>query len=269
MFSFLPQLLIIVALAGITVIVLRRTVPVNLKIRQAATGGARKLWHFVLEAKDFSRTSAAGRNFLQKFRLAKIAIPKPHLPFFRPSNSLESYLQRGQTLLEAEDYPGAERQFIRAIELDPKNEPAFAALGKLYLLQKKFEEAAETYNFLLKLHPENDTYWANLGQAYHNERLYEKAIAAYEKAIDLNPENPRRYINLGLTLEAKKHLEEAILNYRRAVDLEKGNTQFLLVLAEALAKKGEKNEAEIIFEQILVLEPTNHLAREKLMALKF
>lgn len=290
MYSFIPQALIILSLAGIIVLVLRRQervakffratpwtrVPASLSraaalaLLRAAGRGGRWLWTVAVEVKDLSKTSGLSRqNIFAKVRQAGMSLPKPRLHFFKSPDSAAFYLEQAQSHLNEENFADAERQFIKVIELDPKNEQAYAGLGKLYLQQKKFGDAAETYKFLIKHHPENDSYWANLGQVNFGLKLYDAAVEAYEKAIELAPENARRYINLGLVLEAKKHTQEAILNYRRAVDFDKTNTQFLLVLAEALGKTGEKEEAELIFEQILKQEPTNHLAREKLMALKF
>lgn len=278
MFSFLPQALIVISVAGIIIIVLRRRPGLVPPRFWAVWGqellgwirlGSEKLWKFVLEVKELSKTR--GFNYLPK-KLPRFHIPhipKAKLPFFRSHDSPEYYVEEAKASLEREDYANAERQFIKVIEKDPKNREAYEGLGKLYLAQKSYQEAIETYKFLLKNHPDNDIYHANLGQAYHGQKLYDLAQEAYERAIELGPENAKRYVNLGLTLEARRHLEEAILNYKKAVVLEKENTQFLLVLSEALVKKGDKEEAELILEQVLQVEPTNHLAREKLMQLKF
>lgn len=290
MFSFLPQFLIIASLLGIIVIVLRKVPGIGelmartpltrlparfwevwgLKLKDWLLGAAKKFWRFVLEVKEIPHHPGWSRqNLLEKFRQARFHLPKARLPFLRNPDSPDFFLKEAQKSLEREDYADAERKYIKVIEKDAKNEAAFAGLGKLYLAQKKYEEAAETYKFLVKSFPKSDSYLANLGQAYHGQKLYDSAVEAYEQAIELNPENGKRYVNLGLTLEAKKHLAEAILNYRKALSLEKDNPQFLMVLAEALVKRGDKEEAEVILEQILQLEPTNHLAREKLMQLKF
>lgn len=286
MFSFLPQLLIILSIVGIIVIVLRKVPAVSdfvskTPVTKLPVSGAKilgsklwgvtvtsgkKLWHYVLEVKEVGRT----RHFPRlPTSLPKIHLPRPSLGFFKHADTPEFYLAQAEESLKRENYAEAERQFIKVIEKDPKSEAAYAGLGRMYLLQKKFEEAIETYKFLSKHYPEDDGYHSNLGQAYHGQKLYDRAIEEYERAIELAPNNPKRYVNLGLTLEAKKHPEEAILNYRKAVDMEKANTQFLMMLAEALVKKGDKEEAELFLEEILKLEPTNHLAREKLMQLKF
>lgn len=280
MFSFLPQFLIIVSLAGIIIILFRHSPqvtvknfrPVLFKLGQLILQYAKKLWHFILEVKEISKTKGLGgiQKTFPRLHFPRLSsLPRPTLRFFKFPDTVEYYLSQAQKSMEREDYGDAERKFIKAIEKDVKNEAAYAGLGKLYLAQKKFEDAVEIFKFLIKHYPENDGYYSSLGQAYHGQKLYDQAVEAYERAIEIDPNNARRYINLGLTLEAQKHLEEAILNYRKALSMEKENTQFMLVLAEALLKKGEREEVELLLEQILQVEPTNHLAREKLMQLKF
>lgn len=278
MFSFWPQLLIIVSLTGIIIILLRR-VPkgkgtsfglISSALWKFLRRAGAELWHFVLEVKGLTKTSTiASQSLLEKFRRARINLPKPQFQLFKSRNQANNYLSSAEADMSREDFAEAERKLIKAIEGDPKDEAAYAALARLYLQMKRFEDASETYKFLLKQRGDKDVYWSNLGQAYHGQKLYSKAQEAYERAIELDPEDAKRYVNLGLTLEAQKHLEEAILNYRKALALEKSNTHFMLILAEALAKIQDREEAEALLEQILLLEPTNHLAREKLMQLKF
>lgn len=282
MFSFILQLLIVLSIAGIILIILRRAshLPIAPHFSDLRSGAlftasktgqilarlARQFWHFVLEVKGLSKNPKLWH--LPK-SIPKIHLPKARLPFWGTADTPEYFLEKGRQALETEDHAEAERKFIKAIEKDAHNQEAFDELGKLYVLQKKYREAIETYKFLTKHYPDNAGYFSKLGQAYHNQKLYEQAVEAYEKSIELEPRNAKRYVNLGLVLEAENHLEEAILNYRKAADLESNNPQFLMVLAEALSKKGEKEEAELLLEKILILEPTNHLAREKLMELKF
>ena len=288
MFSFFAQLLIFLSIVGIIVLVLRKVVPgavrlpdghswvrailpalkiALLKTRAFAALASRKLWHLLLEVKGITKPASALTRIHNP--LQKLHLPRPNLQFFKKGESADFYLKEAEELLIKENYDEAERLFIKAIKKEPRNENAYAGLGRLYLASKKYGEATETFKYLTKQFPANDAYYSSLGQAHHGNKLYDNAVEAYEKSIELAPDNARRYANLGLTLEAPGHLEEAILNYRKAVELEKNNTQFLFLLADALAKKGEKEDAEIMLEHILQLEPTNHTARERLMQLKF
>ena len=269
MFTFVPQFLIIISIVGIIVIVLRRTpevtgLPIGQLARRTgatikkglAIGGA-KLWEFVLEVKEVSKKGAVLKRFPQSFPKN---FPKFNFPAFRRAAKIKPF---------EEDYAASEARFIKIIESDPHNEQAFSGLAKLYLSQDKAGEAVETYRFLVKHHPDAAEYHEGLGLACHAEKQFDKAVEAFERAIELAPQAANYYMNLALSLQAEGHVEEAVLNYRRAADLDERNTQFLFLLSEALIKKGQNAEAGDILERILKLEPTNYLAREKLMHIKY
>ena len=237
MFTFVPQLLIIISIVGIIVIVLRKTpeitgLPVTVLARRTgrqikkglAIGGA-KLWQFVLEVKEVSKKGAVLKRFPQSFPKS---FPKFNFPAFRRAAKIEPF---------EEDYAASEARFIKIIESDSHNEQAFSGLAKLYLTQNKFSEAVETYRYLTKHHPTTAEYHEGLGLAYHAGGEFEKAVAVYEKAIELAPQTASYYMNLALSLQAEGHLEEAILNYRRASDLDHRNTQFLFLFSDSLITK--------------------------------
>lgn len=277
MFSFIPQLLIILSIVGIIIIVFRRMMglpnifesrqAIGEKFKAEAVWAVEQIWHFLLEVKEISKNPRF-RSFPRA--LARFHFPKASsLPFFGVKKPLKVELAAAGSGLSVENFEEAEANFINVIKHDPHNEPAYAGLGELYLNQKKYKEAIETYKFLIKHYQDNDAYYSHLGSAYHNTKRYGPAVEAYERAIELAPSNPGYFMNLGQALETQGHLEEAILNYRRAADLDSENRQCLMTLSEALVKKGDKEEAQAFLEKILVLEPTNSKAREKLMELKF
>ncbi len=275
MFSFFPQLLIIIALVGMIAIILRKTpevtgLPVAIlarrvasKLSQAAKLSGQKLWQFTLEVKDLS---AKPRAVLKRFPQA---LPRTFAKINLPKN-LFSKLARGSKKSGAEDPAEKESRFIKIIGKDPHNEKAFAGLAELYLSQNKHAEALETYQFLVKHYPQTASYHEKLGDLYlHQKKLFHKAVEEYEKAIELIPASAGNYINLGMALAAQSHVEEALLNFRRAIDLEPTNPHFLMVFAENLEKNGEFAAAAEALQKVLELEPTNYLAREKLMHIKF
>ncbi|OGG47531.1 hypothetical protein A2671_02095 [Candidatus Kaiserbacteria bacterium RIFCSPHIGHO2_01_FULL_49_13] len=281
MFSFIPQLLIILSLAGIILIVVRRTpelrFPMPVHLKNAENFAARwlkaafqKIWHFTLEVKELTRKT---EGLLPK-HLPKLHLPSRadlHLPSFglRKGSGAGALIESGELALKSGDIMAAEQHFIGAIKIDSSSEQAFAGLGRLYLAQNKAKEAVETYKFLVKHHPDEAAYSAGLGQAFYNQGAYDSAVAEFERAIELEPGNSRHLLNLAMTLEAMNHLEEAILNYRRAIELNGHDSLIILKLCDALIKKGEKDEAEQLLQNLLLEEPTNNQAREKLMQIKY
>ena len=83
------------------------------------------------------------------------------------------------------------------------------------------------------------------------------------------PDAAHRLINLSLCFESKGEADKAIEVVERALAISPDNPRYMLLLADFLIKTEKKSVAKDVLEKILELEPTNSLAREKLMQLKF
>jgi len=71
----------------------------------------------------------------------------------------------GFRLFSASDYDGAERQFRRAIQADPKDAVAFCNLGAALIAQRRFDEAMAALHTAVVLDPSlalarNNLNWA-------------------------------------------------------------------------------------------------------------
>lgn len=92
---------------------------------------------------------------------------------------------KGDTLYLKGDDAGAEKMLLRALDIEPANEPACYALGRIY---------------------------------YHLQR-YEDAAAQFRKIVEREPNNYRAHDNLALTYEAMTNDELARKHYFRALEL--------------------------------------------------
>ena len=66
-----------------------------------------------------------------------------------------AYYYRGRIHLELNDYQLAEREYLKAVELNESMEPALFDLASLYQMQNRLEEAADIYRKLLHFYPSN------------------------------------------------------------------------------------------------------------------
>lgn len=78
-----------------------------------------------------------------------------------------SYLERGQTLIEAEAYDDAVNLLQRAVAYDSTNGEALFALGDAYRLMGKAEEAIDAYTKVIDIEP--GTYRATRSQNFIDE----------------------------------------------------------------------------------------------------
>jgi len=73
--------------------------------------------------------------------LEELAIARPSLPNSTPFFILSGYINRRRN-----HWPEAERDFSTAVALDPRNPNAYNLLADTYVLQRRFPEAAQTYD---------------------------------------------------------------------------------------------------------------------------
>ena len=73
--------------------------------------------------------------------LEELAIARPGLPNSTPFFILSGYINRRRN-----HWPEAERDFSKAVALDPRNPNAYNLLADTYILQRRFPEAVQTYD---------------------------------------------------------------------------------------------------------------------------
>lgn len=105
------------------------------------------------------------------------------------------------------DIEGAERAYLRAVELNPDFADALVNLGTVYHERGRntsgiqgrelLGTSVEYYRRALKQLPNHADAWANLGLAYFDMGDLEGARRAYERALFLNPRNERLVHNFG------------------------------------------------------------------------
>lgn len=166
----------------------------------------RRMWHFVLEAKDIRKPGAA------QYRLRKML---PHKKA-KPVASLEVTKEQK-----------TEQYYLERIKQEPKDLEHYNQLGKLYLDAKRFSEAADIFDFLIKRDPGNAVYYARLGFASYKLGKPEDAVANYERSLALDSAQPNRYYNLSLSLDALGKSEEALVPIGKALELEPQNKKYL------------------------------------------
>ncbi|MGE5392228.1 MAG: tetratricopeptide repeat protein [Candidatus Saccharibacteria bacterium] len=236
-------------------------------LRHKAVRLLSRLWHHILEAKDLRPTAPAkpaAANRLGRVRqVFKIRIKHSESePDWMPevADSVETRSE------EPKQTP--EQIFLAAIKKNPNDRSAYEGLGQLYLQERNYQEAIETFRFLSRLDPKRDTYWSNLGLSLYSVGEHLQAIAAYEKALTINKKVPARWINLSLCFEALDEHGKAIKTILAALQLDRKNVNYLTMLADIYIKVDNKVRAEEVLEEILTVDPTSRTAREKLMKVK-
>jgi len=200
----------------------------------------------------------------------------PRWPF------LHNYV--GAWYAEQQRLPEAERDYLAALDIDPKYYDALSNLGDVYRQQGKLDDAERCYlNAISYGAPYADTYY-NLGVTYIsmgrladaeqplrravevspsnvNARYnlawdYERqgkdalAEAAYAETLQRAPDYPEPRINLGILLTKNGRYDEAFTQLRAAQQYAPDHPVLLYALADASMKTGRYEDALAQFKLV-------------------
>jgi tetratricopeptide (TPR) repeat protein len=89
--------------------------------------------------------------------------------------------------------------YTKALELNPNIIQAHSALGYIYALQGKFQEALEENLKVLELAPNDYATHKNLAMIYQQLGRIEEAVTEAEAALELAPESDRPALETFIT----------------------------------------------------------------------
>lgn len=147
------------------------------------------------------------------------------------------------------DWSSAEREFKRAIELDPDYAHAHNWYSHFLMAMGRIDESFAESQIALKLDPLDDAINQYLGWHYIHARQFGRAIAQLEKTLSDNPDFFLARVTLGMAYEQKGEVENAIEEFQKAYNLEK-NAVVLGFLGHAHAMAGNREEAIRILEEL-------------------
>jgi eukaryotic-like serine/threonine-protein kinase len=174
-----------------------------------------------------------------------------------PDNA-EGYLNLGAAQSGQQDWNGAEKAWLRALELDPKQQAALANLGLLYLdHRRQIPKAIEMYRRALNLNQRSYQSWGVLGRAYARDGQTDKAQEAFRKALELI-DGELLITPMSESLTSLLAFYRALLGRKdfaaaaeRALQIAPDRGQTLLRAAEAYAISGDRRRATELLEKAL------------------
>jgi serine/threonine protein kinase/Tfp pilus assembly protein PilF len=138
------------------------------------------------------------------------------------------------------DWNGAEKEFKRAIELNPGDTLAHHLYSHLLLAMGRNQESLRESELYVRLDPVSPAAYDHLGFHYAADGQFELAIAAYRKAPLLDPTWESSHQWLGDAYRHQGMSQEALVEYERAMALDKTNPDFVRTLRKAFELEGWK-----------------------------
>jgi TolB-like protein/DNA-binding winged helix-turn-helix (wHTH) protein/Flp pilus assembly protein TadD len=148
------------------------------------------------------------------------------------------------------DWPGAEREFQRAIELNPNQVTTRNWYAFFLTCMGRFDEAFAENKHAQEIDPLHSDLELELGLNAYFARQYDQAIAHLRSAIEIEPNHWPPYANLGRAYEATGALTEAVAALVRAGQIEADVPEILGNLGHVYAASGRHAEAEHILAEL-------------------
>ena len=137
------------------------------------------------------------------------------------------------------------------------------------LVENNPDQAKELLFKALEFNPGNISGLSRLGYIYVDQKNYPKAIETYQKVAELAPRMPDAFFNLGYVYTITEKYQQAKDMYSRVVELQPSFTdEALFNLAVIHQKLGDHEQTIKSLERAVVLNPDNESAQNYLQKLR-
>ena len=157
------------------------------------------------------------------------------------------------------DWPKAERELKRAIELNPNYATAHQWYGEFLAWMGRFDEGIAESKRARELDPLSLTISTDLAKVYMLARRYDEAIAQYRSALELDPDFEVARGLLALTYSKKGQHAEALRELRRIRNLET-DPMYLSFLVYVYGEAGMKQEAQQTLRRLTDLAKRSYVS---------
>jgi TolB-like protein/DNA-binding winged helix-turn-helix (wHTH) protein len=149
------------------------------------------------------------------------------------------------------DWPGSEKEFKRALELNPNYATAHQWYAVWLMAQGKSAVALEEERRAQEADPLSLIMKTDTSQLLVCSGRYDEAAQQAQRALEIDPGFWLAHFYLAQAYTAKQEYQAAISEFQKAVDLRKGDFWALSEIARTYALAGQRGRSEAILRDIL------------------
>jgi adenylate cyclase len=157
------------------------------------------------------------------------------------------------------DMQEAEKDFKRAIELNPGHAPAYYWYATLFLALGRFEEGFSQNERSLEVDPLSIFATAHYGWCLIGGRQYGRAREQLKRALELDPNFAHAHWLLGWVAGIESRFEESIACLQKALEFSNNYPWFLAHLGWVYGVSGRADEARAVLSELNVRRREQYL----------
>jgi tetratricopeptide (TPR) repeat protein len=143
----------------------------------------------------------------------------------------------------AEEHISTNREFakgllLKALDIKPASEPVLSKLGFIYLGDKNYPQAIETYQKVTELEPKLPNAFFNLGYIYAVTEDYARAREMYARVVKMKPDFlDEALFNLAMVQEQLGEHRQCLKSLKQAIEINPDNAPAVAYLNQITQQK--------------------------------
>ena len=129
------------------------------------------------------------------------------------------------------------------------------ALGNIYYLQQRYDEAVEHYEELCRLDSLNTMGYVNMGNCFLNMRKFNESLAQFKIAFDIEPEFVPVHMGLGRVFMKRCRYDTAITYFNKVLSLDPEEVAAHILLAQIYREQAKFRHSLEHLEAALKIKP--------------
>jgi serine/threonine protein kinase/tetratricopeptide (TPR) repeat protein len=147
------------------------------------------------------------------------------------------------------DFPGAEGEFDRAIELDREHSEGLGMYADFLDSMGRTDEALAVHQQAIEADPMTLIVNSNMGDGLYSAHKYDEAIAQYKKTIAMDESFDSAHYSLAFAYDRKGMQKEAIAEWQKALT-EYGDPKTAALLGDAYARSGYRAALQAWIDEV-------------------
>ena len=158
------------------------------------------------------------------------------------------------------DWPGAEQEFKRAIELNPDYPTAHQWYAEFLSEMGRHREALAESQRAQKLDPNSPIISAGIGKILFESGQNDAAVGPLKKTINLAPNFAHAHSYLGKVYLRKQMFPEAVVEFEKAAGLSERIADYLGGLGHVYARAGRAADARKVLDELKERAKTRYIS---------